>query len=35
MRRRQNTLVRIGMVILVILLCVGLMLPYVVSVFSY
>lgn len=35
MRRSQNKLVRIGMVVLVLLLCIGLMLPYFVTVFSY
>ena len=35
MRRRQNKLARIGLVILVILLCIGLLLPYFVSALSY
>lgn len=35
MRRNQSKLTRFFLVILVLLLCVGLLLPYFVSVFSY
>lgn len=35
MRRRQNKFARVFLVILVILLCIGLLLPYVVSIFGY
>ena len=35
MRRKQNAFARIFLIVLVILLCAGLMLPYVVSIFGY
>ena len=35
MRRRQNRFARVFLVILVILLSIGLLLPYVVSIFGY
>ena len=35
MRRRQNRFARVFLVILVILLCIVLLLPYVVSIFGY
>ena len=35
MRRNQSKLTRVLLVIIVLLLCIGLLLPYFVSIFSY
>ena len=35
MRRKQNKFTRVFLIVLVVLLCVGLMLPYFMAIFGY